>query len=762
MSNAKVYKILDWGAYIFLLATVVIVPLFLDKNLVNFYIIPKQYVFIGLTAVAFLLYAAKVVLSKRFEFRKSVIDWLLLGLLAVALLSSIFSVNSLDSFLGRSEYFVLNFLFLFFLCLNFLLNINFLNTTQRWRVMLDTLIGVGGVTALVFVLKSIFKFDLLALVGLPIWNSIDRLNSHFGLWLIVVGLLAAGLLLKKNLTAGKSLFYFLVFILSFVALVLLSFSVLWWILLAGLILLLLVAVSFVKEARMGWISVLFATLVLVVIFISFGAPRSLQSSIPTEVALGFKPSWAITFDNLTSGVKRFFIGSGLGTFGVDFSRFRPNDFNYDSNAWSLRFNQPNNTFTAVLAEGGTVMFLLMLFLVAFVLGHIFQAWYKKAREMSFGFASLNSQADDKGVSLETMLVAVVWLVLCGAMAVMFFGPVLWWFWWLLLGLIVTGLALSHDHIVKFKVWEVEDTPQYSLSFSFTLIVIIAAVIMVGVWGAKMYYAEVNYAQALQAQDLKVAEQKIGVALNQRSNSDTYNVALAQVYLLQAAELAKTGKDLQSVSTLVANAVNIAKRATDVSPQSVAIWENLVTMYENAAAIIPDARAWAIKSVIQARDLDPTNPVLWWRLGNNYGLDGQWEEAIKSYEQAIKLKSDYLNSYISLANAYEQKRDIEKAVEAYKTIMPYAMDNSEALFNFGRLLYNRNKTTDRSDAEKLWLESVRIQPSYSNALYSLGLLYESKGDRARALEYYYKVKDLNPGNKDIASKISGMVGGVSAP
>ena len=132
----------------------------------------------------------------------------------------------------------------------------------------------------------------------------------------------------------------------------------------------------------------------------------------------------------------------------------------------------------------------------------------------------------------------------------------------------------------------------------------------------MYYGEIVYGQALSSNDLKTAEQKINIALNQQPSSDTYNAALAQVYLLQASDAAKTANpNVQDVSVLVANAVNAAKRATDISPETVSIWENLATMYENASVLVPAARSWAIKSLAQAKDLDPTNPVLWWRLGN---------------------------------------------------------------------------------------------------------------------------------------------------
>jgi len=750
-------RILDIMTYSVLLMVAVALPLFIDRNLLNYYIIPKQYVFIGLVSVAFLLYAAGVVLSKRFEFRRSVVDLPFLIFLFVALVSGVFSTNIYDSFLGRSEFFIFNFLFLFFLVLYYFLNINQIRTVERWRGMTDVIVAVGGLTALVFIMKAVFKLDLVGMIAPGAWNTVDKLNSQLGLWLIVILLLSAGQLLRKEIRTGRLLFYLFAGLLSFVSLILLSFQMLWWILLVGFALLLLVAISFASEVRMGWVSALFTGLVITVVFIVFGSPKFLQSAVPTEVALGMSPSWAITYNSAFSDVKSFMLGSGLGTFGYDFSKFRPTDFNYDSAAWSLRFSQPFSTLISLLVEGGVVLLLTFIFLFVLMLGHIGQAWYRKARA---GRITVGPFGGDE-IGLEVLLMAVAWIVLTGGMAVFFYGPTLWWFWVALLSLVVVGLSFLNDHVVKLVSWEVEDTPQYNLSFSFTLIVVIAAVVMVGVWGVKLYYAETVYAKAMQTTDSKVAEAKINEALAQRGHSDIYNAALAQIYLLEASNISKEPKpDMQMVSTLVAKAVNAAKVATDISPSSVGIWENLSTMYENAALLVPEARDWALKSLTRAKDLEPTNPVLWWRLGNTYSLSGKWDEAIKNYQEAIRLKQDYIGSYVGLANAYEQKQEMDKAVEAYKTIMPVALQNPDALFNYGRLIYNRNQGADRADAEKLWLEAIRIQPNYSNALYSLGLLYEYRGEKTKALDYYYKVRDLNPDNKDILVKIRSLVGGAA--
>lgn len=759
LGNQRLLKFLDLFSYIFLVVNVVAIPLFMDRNLMNYYIIPKQYAFICLLLINVILFVAKMILSKTLSFRRSVMDLPILALLLVALFSSIFSLNNYDSFLGRSEYFVLNYIYLIFLAVFYFLITNFIHTKSRWSGLLDALIFTGGFTALLFVLKAVFKLDIISWVFPGATSTIDLINTPFGIWMIIILMVSAGALLKKTLSVGKSIAYFSVAILAFVCLTLLSFKLLWWLLLGALIILLLIGVSFMKDVRLGWVSTLFAMLILVVVFIAFGTPRYMQTAVPAEISLGVQPSWHISSKTVFSGPKNFILGSGLGTFNVDFSQYRSVEFNSDAWAWSLRFSQPFSTFFAILAEGGMVMLLFVLFMVLFGLGHVFNVWFKRNLVQSRAVEI----DEDAGQRIDGFVVGGAWLVLTASMGLVFFGAVLWWLWWLLLGLMIIGLSFFNPLIIKTKSLTVEDTPQYSMTFSFIMIVVLAGLIMVGVWGARLYMAEGAYSKAISSANYDEAQQNLQTALYQRGSSDLYHAALAQVYLMQAVALVNQGsEDLQAVSAFVAQAVNEARTATELSPRSVAIWENLAIMYENAAVIVPEAREWAIKSWLKAHDLEPTNPVLSWRLGNNYALFENLDDAIKYYKESIELKPDYLDAHIGLSRVYEQQNKIDDAVEAYKQALSYGGSNNAAiLFDFGRLLYNRNKDEDRNDAEILWLNAVRLQPNYSNALYSLALLYESKGDKTTALQYYYKVKDLNPDNTDITSKIRSLIGSSNA-
>lgn len=747
-SNIKATKFLDIFAYASLFLSVILVPLFLDKNLINFYIIPKQYVIGGFVLLALLFWLAKFIINKKMEIRKTIIDIPILVALSASLLSAIFSVNKYDSFFGRSEYFAFNFLFLIFCVLTYYLAVYLIDTTKRWYLLYDAMVGIGGVVAFLFVLKSYFNVDPVAKFLAPVWNTVDSVNSVFGIFCVVIFILSAGQLIRKKTSLIRSIIMGVVSLLCFLVFLALGFKLVWWMVLLSLVFLILLGVTFVKEARFAWVSGMFALLILTIVFLVTGSPKKFQVAVPAEVALGLKPSWEISYKTVLSGVKPFVLGSGVGTFGVDFSRFRSTEFNLDPVAWSLRFNQPVNSALSVLAEGGLVLSFSFIFLMLLFVGYVFHAWFKEK----------NNRADS-GMNFDTYLVSGAIIVVAVGTLFVFYGQVIWWLWWLLLGIAVTGLSSFNTGVIKTNEWKIDDTPQYNLSFSFGVIVVMAAVVLLSVWGFQQYQAEAAYARAFASSDYNVAEREINDALSKRGSSDLYHAALAQIYLLRAIDMSKQNTpDVQAISGLVAKAVNEARSATDISPKSVALWENLATMYENASVLVPEARDWSIKTLTVARDLEPTNPVLWWRLGNNYSSGQKWEDATKSYNKALELKPEYVGAYVGLANAYEQQQNMDKALQTYEKVLAANKDNPEIMYNYGRLLYNRNSKGDRDKALEVWKQVLKVQPNYSNALYSVGLLYELRGDKNTALQYYYKVKDLNPNNPDIINKIKNIAGG----
>ena len=52
-------------------------------------------------------------------------------------------------------------------------------------------------------------------------------------------------------------------------------------------------------------------------------------------------------------------------------------------------------------------------------------------------------------------------------------------------------------------------------------------------------------------------------------------------------------------------------------------------------------------------------------GNHYGKKKKYKEAIKDFKEAIRLKADYIPAYLSLAIAYKEMGNVEKAMQIIK-------------------------------------------------------------------------------------------------
>ena len=74
---------------------------------------------------------------------------------------------------------------------------------------------------------------------------------------------------------------------------------------------------------------------------------------------------------------------------------------------------------------------------------------------------------------------------------------------------------------------------------------------------------------------------------------------------------------------------------------------------------------------------------------------------------------------------------------------------EVLFQLGRMYFN-NEQID--EAINRFLAVASVQPNHSNALYSLGVAYSTKGEKDLAIQAFEIVLELNPGNTDVAQKI----------
>ena len=126
--------------------------------------------------------------------------------------------------------------------------------------------------------------------------------------------------------------------------------------------------------------------------------------------------------------------------------------------------------------------------------------------------------------------------------------------------------------------------------------------------------------------------------------------------------------------------------------------------------------------------------------SNAGLM-QFDAAIESYKQALKIKPDYAEAYYNMSVALNDKGDPEAAIESYKQALKIKPDYAEAYSNIGNVLKDQGDLEAAIDSYK---QAININPGYAQAYYNLSLLHLLRGNLDEGFKYHeWRLKIKKP-------------------
>nr|MBP9774188.1 tetratricopeptide repeat protein [Candidatus Peribacteraceae bacterium] len=288
------------------------------------------------------------------------------------------------------------------------------------------------------------------------------------------------------------------------------------------------------------------------------------------------------------------------------------------------------------------------------------------------------------------------------------------------------------------------------------VLLLTVAIGVVTYATRFFLAEVAFTKASRTSTVEETAAPLAKAISYRSSYMPYRLASATLSLQQARiESQKAVPNPDQVASHLSAAINEAKIVTQKDPFGVDGWNMLALLYMNAGSFTADAQGWAESALQKALTLEPSNANATLQLAIVEQSMNKMKEAETAYRDAINKQPDLVPAYTGLTDLYESQQRIDDAVALYEQMAGSIQNNPELLYQWGRVSYNRKKADDEARAEQLWLRAVELQPGFSNALYSLGLLYEKEGDKAKAREYYQKVSALNPNNEDVKMKLRNL-------
>jgi hypothetical protein len=546
-------------------------------------------------------------------------------------------------------------------------------------------------------------------------------------------------------------------------------------------------------------------------------PRNIVriGDLPVEIQLSNSATWDLVGNSLKSGAKPAILGSGPGTTGIAFGQIKPEALN-KTIVWSLNFDRGSTELANVIIETG-VLGLLAFELTAVLF--LFYALYfllKKTghpgRMYAFGFFVfwLGLYVTHFFYFFNTTFYFLYWLSLAMFMAITHWqegeveasnltfsssprSALSWMFASLLMlaVLLVGGFfqaavyaaELSYTSGIKTLNQEKPDFAKAEGQFAQAVNLNQYRDVYYLAYGQNLVFraseeaakqdANISNIQAWISNLIAAGQTATNISPNKPSNWS----ALAQFYT-NIRPLGVEGTD-----DAIIRAWETAVSKDDRNP---ALLIQLGRAYATAAEVIDpsiagtgadadqdglsDAKEQELGSNPQASDSNDNgvsdgdevkagfNPSGAGRLttaqiSQFIKLDSKRiKQAEDALRKAVSLKEDLPDSRIELARVLERANKLAEARTVLDEAVKLFPGNPEVKFEQGRITFNQKNYTE---AEKFFLEVVRMQPNHANAHYSLGLVYQQRGDKAKALAQFEKVREITGPNVDLEKLINSL-------
>lgn len=607
-------------------------PLVFTSISTNPLILPKMVLLAVIVFALLLLYAVLIIVEKSVRIRRTSFDIPVILFLIFVFLSAVFSVNRADALMGFVPF--------FFAGLIYFLIVNIAKDKNALMFLVFSLI-IGTILSSILTTLNFFKIYIL-----PVPSTHTQNFSTLG------SMLDQGI-------------YF-VFVLG------IAFYCTWRLIQTR------VSDPSPKNIPKAFAFGISTLIILTGLVVTIYSLITLEKPLILPFETGFQTAFAQISLDTGRILQGFLLGSGFGTYSVDFSRWKQAAFNQNQALWNLTFFRSSSFVLELLATTGALGLSAFIFILVKVLKEI-------KREIQ----------NNMLLSLLAFFIVAFLLPL---------GFVNQAFLFIILGLFAVNQGLIKQENNRFFDVELEivalkkglisiDTPtksQKSLILPSILTVII--IIMVGALG----YFSLNYVVA------DITFQKSLVSATQNNGSLIYreqsqaiskfpyrdgfyrvfsqtNLAIANALAAaQPKDKAPNALDQQQITTLIQQSINSARLATSLAPQTYLNWQNLSSVYRSLIGFGQNAEDFAIRTAQQSIALDANNPQQYISLGGIYYQLQQWDNAQNQFQIAVVLKPDFANAHYNLGHALEQKGDLQNALVQYQLVKGLVANEKNSL------------------------------------------------------------------------------------
>jgi tetratricopeptide (TPR) repeat protein len=153
---------------------------------------------------------------------------------------------------------------------------------------------------------------------------------------------------------------------------------------------------------------------------------------------------------------------------------------------------------------------------------------------------------------------------------------------------------------------------------------------------------------------------------------------------------------------------------------------------------------ALRHFQEAIRLNPHYSAAHNNLGLARGMKGQMDEALRQFQEAARLKPDHADAHNNLGAALIDKGQIDEAIHQYQEAIRLEPDYAEAHNNLGLALGKKGQI---DEAMGQFQKAVRLKPDYADAHHNLGAALGMKGQTDEAIRQFQETVRLKPDYAD---------------
>jgi len=168
---------------------------------------------------------------------------------------------------------------------------------------------------------------------------------------------------------------------------------------------------------------------------------------------------------------------------------------------------------------------------------------------------------------------------------------------------------------------------------------------------------------------------------------------------------------------------------------------------------PSKDAATVEAEIRAQmEKTPSDPELYFKLGNALYDQGRRQEAQVNFEKALSLKPDYLKAMTNLGVVLNESGKSEEALRYFDSALALAPNDITVMCNKGQAFYALRRYPE---AINLYLAATKLNPASQLPHYLLGVAFADAGIYREAIVEWEKVVQADPKSDTATTALEGI-------